>query len=130
MISDYVTSCGLPNRVLKTVSNLFHAAGHFPNGLSISNVFIVNFEHMYLINPFHATDLFLYPLKTSDTLCFSDVFRGYSMDRNNDLVSDQTYCSRTTLSPWGATMVVAEGKILKFYVSRLSENAFSRLNFN
>ena len=28
-------------------------------------------------NPFHATNLFLYPLKTSENLRFSDVFRGY-----------------------------------------------------
>ena len=28
-------------------------------------------------NPFRATGLFLYPLKTSKNLCFSDVFRGY-----------------------------------------------------
>ena len=27
--------------------------------------------------PFHATDLFWYPLKTSENLWFSDVFRGY-----------------------------------------------------
>ena len=30
-----------------------------------------------LINPFHATDLFWYPLKTSENQRFSDVFRGY-----------------------------------------------------
>ena len=30
-----------------------------------------------LINLFHATDLFWYPLKTSENLRFSDVFRGY-----------------------------------------------------
>ena len=29
------------------------------------------------INPFRATDLFLYPLKTSENLWISDVFRGY-----------------------------------------------------
>ena len=28
------------------------------------------------INPFHATGLFLYPLKTSENLWFSDVIRG------------------------------------------------------
>ena len=28
-------------------------------------------------NPFHAIDLFWYPLKTSENLWFSDVFRGY-----------------------------------------------------
>ena len=30
-----------------------------------------------LINLFHATCLFLYPLKTSENLWFSDVFKGY-----------------------------------------------------
>ena len=29
------------------------------------------------INPFHATDLFWYPLKTSENLWLSDVFTGY-----------------------------------------------------
>ena len=29
------------------------------------------------INPFHATGIFRYPLKTSENLWFSDVFRGY-----------------------------------------------------
>ena len=29
------------------------------------------------INPFHATRLFLYPLKTLENQSFSDVFRGY-----------------------------------------------------
>ena len=29
------------------------------------------------INPFHATDLFWYPLKTSENQRFSDIFRGY-----------------------------------------------------
>ena len=30
-----------------------------------------------IIKPFHATDLFLYPLKISKNLWFSDVFKGY-----------------------------------------------------
>ena len=30
-----------------------------------------------VVNLFHATDLFLYPLKTSENLGFSDVFSGY-----------------------------------------------------
>ena len=29
------------------------------------------------VNPFHATGLFRYPLKTSENLWFPDVFRGY-----------------------------------------------------
>ena len=35
------------------------------------------------INPFHASVLFLYPLKTSENLWFSDVFRWY---RNSTVV--------------------------------------------
>ena len=31
----------------------------------------------FLINPFHATGLFRYPLKTSENQRLSDVFRGY-----------------------------------------------------
>ena len=30
-----------------------------------------------VINPFHATGLFLYPLETSENLSLSDDFRGY-----------------------------------------------------
>ena len=30
-----------------------------------------------VVNPIHATGLFLYPLKTSESLWFSDVFRGH-----------------------------------------------------
>ena len=30
-----------------------------------------------LLNPFHDTALFLYPLKTSENQKFSDFFRGY-----------------------------------------------------
>ena len=30
-----------------------------------------------IINPFHANGLFLYPLKTSESFWFSDIFRGY-----------------------------------------------------
>ena len=29
------------------------------------------------VNPFHVTDLFWYPLKTLESLWFSDVFMGY-----------------------------------------------------
>ena len=33
--------------------------------------------HLLLINPFLFSVTFLYPLKTSETLWFSDIFRGY-----------------------------------------------------
>ena len=32
---------------------------------------------VFSVYPFHATPLFLHPLKTSDKQRFSDVFRGY-----------------------------------------------------
>ena len=34
-------------------------------------------QYWLWINPFHTIVLFLYPLKTSENLRFSDVFRGY-----------------------------------------------------
>ena len=34
-------------------------------------------KFQYQINPFHASILFLYPLKTSERQMFSYVFRGY-----------------------------------------------------
>ena len=37
------------------------------------NIFFLN---NFTINLFHATDLFLYPLKTSENQRFSDAFRG------------------------------------------------------
>ena len=36
-----------------------------------------NTKHPNLISPFHATGLFLYPLKTSENQKFSDVSRGF-----------------------------------------------------
>ena len=40
-------------------------------------VTIIVFTVNQVINPFYTTGLFLYPLKISENLCFSDVFRGY-----------------------------------------------------
>ena len=34
-------------------------------------------NNIHHINPFHATGLFLHPLKISENQSFSDVFRGY-----------------------------------------------------
>ena len=41
---------------------------------TLENMFLKIF---FIFNPFHATDFFLYPLKTSENLRFSDIFRGY-----------------------------------------------------
>ena len=44
---------------------------------------VLSQSSFHLINPFYANVPFLYPLKTSENLWFSDVFRGY---RNGTLV--------------------------------------------
>ena len=52
--------------------------GHFSRGdlCSFGEYMLAVFLKIFL-NPFHAIDLFWYPLKTSENLWFSDVFRGY-----------------------------------------------------
>ena len=50
--------------------NLFHASVLFLYPLKTSE----NFSVFEKINPFHAIGLFLYPPKTSENLYFSDVF--------------------------------------------------------
>ena len=47
----------------------------FVNLLSYYN--ILHKLNKKFLDPFHATDLFWYPLKTSENQRFSDVFRGY-----------------------------------------------------
>ena len=42
---------------------------------------------MVVINPFHVTGSFLYPLKTSENIWFSDVFRGYRKTSGMELVN-------------------------------------------
>ena len=41
------------------------------------NYVLVYTENNDVFNLFHANGLFWYPLKTSENLWFSDVFRGY-----------------------------------------------------
>ena len=43
----------------------------------IFSIFLEQLLFRSLIDPFHATGLFIYPLKTSENQRFSDVFRGY-----------------------------------------------------
>ena len=40
-------------------------------------IFLLLTSHVVLINPCHATGLFLHPLKASENQMFFDVFRGY-----------------------------------------------------
>ena len=53
-------------------------------------------------NPFHDTDLFRYPLKTSENLWFSDVFRGYQKRSVawNGLIMVLTLQKLQTLYTW------------------------------
>ena len=46
-----------------------------------------SYWYVYHINPFHATVLFLYPLKKTGGLWFSDVFRGYRKRTLNGVMS-------------------------------------------
>ena len=43
------------------------------------------------MNPFQATDLFLYLLKTSENQRFSDAFRGIERDRGMKWVDDKSF---------------------------------------
>ena len=45
--------------------------------VNITHKFFHNFSNDTFINLFHATGLFLYPLKTSENQRFLDIFRGY-----------------------------------------------------
>ena len=55
-------------RIVRISWDLFIAVLFYFGNMTLYSAFI---------NPFHATDLFWYPLKTSENLWFSDVFRGY-----------------------------------------------------
>ena len=72
---------------LVLIPNCFFGRGSFCSSLSakfdvdLQKIFAFFFESKettpFSFNPFHATDLFWYPLETSENLWFSDVFRGY-----------------------------------------------------
>ena len=49
----------------------------------ISN--IVNWLKKSPVNTFHATDLLLYPMKTSENVWFSDNFKGYRKSRWHEM---------------------------------------------
>ena len=64
-------------KILNNVLVLYYTLCNFYNIL----IFFILQKYfnraVYLLNPFHATGLFLYPLKTSEKLWFSDIFRVY-----------------------------------------------------
>ena len=53
---------------LRTISR----ESEFPN-----SALIIQRQCEIFLHPFHATDFFVYRLKTQENLWFSDVFRGY-----------------------------------------------------
>ena len=48
----------------------------------ISNYDNIHKVLQFCINPFHATGLFLYPLKALENLRFPDIFGGYKKQTN------------------------------------------------
>ena len=58
----------------KSSALLYYSLGDFKN---INFHYVVVLISFSLINPFYATILFLYPMKTSEKLWFSDVSWGY-----------------------------------------------------
>ena len=71
-----------PSEILVEIELFIQGIRKFACSMRQGKVFKINvdFSHdiyIEVINPFHATDLFWYPLKTSENLRFSDVFRGY-----------------------------------------------------
>ena len=75
-------SC-VSERPWQTVDNFECSVLHIYCFAILIRLFNLIFQHQYFcycwrfINPFLPTCLFLYPLKTSENLWFSDVFRGY-----------------------------------------------------
>ena len=51
----------------------------FSEGIKMTNGMKQVINLYLLLNPFQATCLFLYPLKTSKNLWVPDVFKGYTM---------------------------------------------------
>ena len=59
----------------------------------------ISWPLLHCINPFHATGLFLYPLKTSENLWFSNVFGGRGVYRMVPVVRN---CSFLLQNPQGS----------------------------
>ena len=66
-----------PKVELKESQNLVLTFSETADVFKISQKYLDAGKYYRLVtNPFHATSLFLYPMKTSETLWFSNVFRG------------------------------------------------------
>ena len=55
------------------------------NNKNVLNYWIINVLNVFLVDPFHATDLFLYSLKTPENQRFSDVSRGTERDKWHEM---------------------------------------------
>ena len=66
-----------PKVELKESQNLVLTFSETANVFKVSQKYLDAGKYYRLLtNPFHATSLILYPMKTSETLWFSNVFRG------------------------------------------------------
>ena len=74
----------------------------------------ISLVHTTFLNPFHATDLFWCPLKTSENIWFSDILRGYQKrsvswnglnSRSNSEMSNKIYCN-TQIVRWCLSKVL------------------------
>ena len=96
-----------------------------------------NFSSTRNINPFYVTGLFLNPLKTSETLWFSDFFRGCRkrpvarnglMRARQFLVSGWFVCTRNSRSEGSKAILVLAKKIVFFILSSLVELEFDLIS--
>ena len=58
----------------------------------------------WVVNPFYATDLFRYPLKTSKNQRFCDVFRGY---RKRSVAWNELHMKLNALKMWREGIVIS-----------------------
>ena len=98
--------------------------------LNSSDMQCLNCKLIHSINPFHASISFLYPLKTSGNLWFSDVFKGY---RNGTLTWKGLGCIALSISllliyfvyerlvvqtlPWSLEFVILEKYLRRYHQS-------------
>ena len=96
----------------------------------------------FSINPFHVTDLFWYPLKTSENLWFCDVFRGYQkwsvawngftlLHKNICIFFNNSRGNTTILRDLFAARLTLSVKFCRLKVTKFLETfvTFNRQNF-
>ena len=87
---------------------------YIPRFLSPQHINIYNFEvNSYAFNSFHVYGLFRYPLKTTENLRFSDVFRGY---RSGTLVENGLTNFSSSLKFQGSLLGNISGLLLRSHL--------------